>query len=100
MNRLVLIVATLPLVACNDPGFRGVSGVRTATEAEVARCVYVADITSTPSLYGPVIGTQALAYARNQALQLAKESGANTLVFAETAPGATVYELRGRAYRC
>lgn len=100
MKRFFLIAAALPLAACNDPGFRGVSGVRTATAAEVATCAYVADITSTPSLYGPVIGTQALSYARNQALQLAKESGANTVVFTETPPGQTVYELRGRAYRC
>lgn len=94
------VVALTALTACNDPGFRGVSGVRSATEAEVVNCRYVSDISVEPGLYGPVIGERALAYARNQALQSALESGANTVVFATVGPRETAYDVRARAYRC
>jgi hypothetical protein len=53
-----------------------------------------------PGLYGPVIGEQAVEFARNEVLSLAQRGGANAFVFDETPPGEPVYLVRGTAYRC
>ncbi len=44
----------------SDPGFTGVSGVREATAGDVLACHYISDISMRPSLYGPVLGQEAL----------------------------------------
>lgn len=102
MARLAwALVAAGALTGCvtDDPGFRGVTGVREITEAEAASCTPITDIRATPGVYGP-LAQQGLQYARNQALDLAKESGANAVVFRPVSPGSPVYEIRARAYRC
>lgn len=92
----------LPLLAaCTPPaGLTGVPDVRVISRAEAAACEPLENISMTPGLYGPVIGEQALEYARNEALALALRGGANAFVFEETPPGEPVYEIRGTGYRC
>lgn len=94
------VAACAAAVACtNDPGFRGVSGVRAVTAAEAGGCSYVTDIRATPGVYGP-LAQQGLEYTRNIVLADAQKAGANAVVFDEVSPGALVTEVRARAYRC
>jgi len=98
---MALALAAVPLAACtNDPGFTGVYGVREATAGEVSACRYISDITMRPSLYGPVLGQEALKYSRNKILAEARDSGANTVVFDQATPGTDVYNLHAKAYSC
>ena len=61
-----MLAGLAALAGCtSDPGFTGVSGVREATATEVLACTYISDISMRPSLYGPVLGQEALKYARN-----------------------------------
>ncbi|MCV2869834.1 hypothetical protein OEW28_14455 [Defluviimonas sp. WL0002] len=76
------------------------SGVREATPGEVASCRYISDISMRPSLYGPVLGQEALKYARNTIMADALDSGANTVVFEQATPGTDVYKLHAKAYSC
>ncbi len=101
MARLALALAAAALSGCvtQDPGFRGVTGVREITADEARSCTYITDIVSKPGVYGP-LAQQGLEYARNKALDLAKQSGANAMVFETVTPGTQVYEIRGTAYRC
>lgn len=101
MNRLALLLAaSAGLAACvSDPGFRGVTGVRTITAAEAAACRYVTEIRATPGAYGP-LAQQGLEYSRNRVLDLAKQSGANAVVFGQVTPGEMVTEIRATAYAC
>lgn len=94
------LAAVAALAGCNDPGFRGVSGVRTAEASEVAHCTFLETVTITPSVYGPVLGEQGLRYSRNKVLASAGADGADTVVFDRVEPGATVYEVKAQAYRC
>lgn len=100
MNRPLLpaLAAALALAGCTNPA--GVAGVREATQAEVASCAYVSNIRMTPGLYGPVVGDQALKYARNTVMADARNAGANTVVFAQATPGTEVYMVEAVAYRC
>lgn len=96
----ILVLAPLALAACvSDPGFRGVTGVRTITAAEAVACRYVTDIRATPGVYGP-LAQQGLEYSRNRVLDLAKQSGANAVVFDEVVPGELVTEITAKAYAC
>ena len=95
-----LALAGLSLAGCNDPGFRGVPDVRVASDAEVAQCRLTSHITNEPGLYGPVVGREAERYARNKILEMARDDGADTVVFEPVMPGEPVYLLRGRAYDC
>ncbi|MCV2863813.1 hypothetical protein [Defluviimonas sp. WL0075] len=104
-GRIVRITAFLfcaaALAGCtNDPGFRGVIGVREARAEDVLACRYISDISMRPSLYGPVLGQQALKYARNTIMADALDSGANTVVFDQATPGSDVYKLHAKAYSC
>lgn len=100
--RTRYILLTIPaLAACEPaPGLVGVPEVRVASAAEVMGCQPIEIISTTPGLYGPVLGQQAIEYARNDTLATAREAGANTFVFDETPPGQPVYVVRGTAYRC
>lgn len=101
MRKMSMLAGLAMLAGCtNDPGFTGVSGVREAQAGEVLACSYVSDISMRPSLYGPVLGQEALKYARNTILAEALDSGANTVVFDQATPGADVYKLHAKAYRC
>ena len=95
MRRAALLRPAL-LIACAQPA---PLGVRTATAAEVARCDYVKNISTTPGVFGP-LAQAGLEDARNAALRSAAASGANTVVFEEVEPGARVFRLEAVAYRC
>lgn len=96
----IWLILPLALAACTDPGFRGVPGVREAEASQVGACAYVSNITGRPSVYGPLLGDQGISYARNQVLDTARSSGANTVVFEKVTPGEPVFELNATAYRC
>ncbi len=98
---LFLLLAGTLLAACEPaPGLVGVPEVRVVSAAEVTSCTPLEIISTTPGLYGPVVGQQAIEYARNETLASARAAGANTFVFDETPPGEPVYLVRGTAYRC
>jgi hypothetical protein len=101
MNRhfLALAAAAAAAACVSDPGFRAVTGVRTIDAADAARCTYVTDIRAKPGAYGP-FAQQGLEYARNRVLDLAKQSGANAVVFRPVVPGELVTEITATAYRC
>ncbi|MCX7646419.1 MAG: hypothetical protein N2Z62_14140 [Rhodobacteraceae bacterium] len=101
MTRQILALAALAATAAciSDPGFRGVSGVRVIDAAEAARCSYVTDIRARPGAYGP-FAQQGLEYSRNRVLDLARQSGANAVVFTPVVPGEMVTEITATAYRC
>ena len=96
------VLAALALAACAPaPGLVGAPGVRiVTTEAEVAACTPVLVYTRTPGLFGPVVGEQALEYARNEVLAAAAADGADTVLFEEGGPNQPAYYVRARAYRC
>lgn len=100
MTRRSLLLLPL-LAACTAPaGLTGVSGVRVIAASEAAACQPVERLSMQPGLYGPVIGTQAVQYARNELLALAARGGANAVVFDDGPPGEPVYVVRGTSYRC
>lgn len=92
----------LPLLAaCTPPaGLTGVTDVRVISAVEAAACEPLMILSSTPGLFGPVLGQQAIEFARNETLADARELGANAFVFDETPPGEPIYLVRGTAYRC
>jgi hypothetical protein len=92
-------VAAVVVAGCNDPGFRGVEGVRSAEANEVAACRYVSGLRMTPSVYGP-LADEGLRYVRNKIMSDAKSLGANTVVFEKVTPGLPVGEVRADAYSC
>lgn len=101
MRSQAMLAGVLALAGCtSDPGFTGVSGVREATAGDVLACHYISDISMRPSLYGPVLGQEALKYARNTIMADAQDLGANTVVFDQATPGADIYKLHAKAYRC
>lgn len=100
MIRNTQVAVLLIAAACTaDPGFRGVPGVSSITEAEAASCSYVTDIRAEPGAYGP-LAQQGLEYARNRVLETARDSGADAVVFQGVSPGELVTEVRAKAYRC
>ena len=97
-------VAAMAMVAalaagCNDPGFRGVDGVRAAEASEVVGCRYVSGLKMTPSVYGP-LADEGLRYVRNRIKSDAQNLGANTVVFEKVTPGLPVGEVVATAYSC
>jgi hypothetical protein len=100
MKSPILIATVLALAGCDDPGFRGVPEVRTATAAEVGSCRLISHISMTPAVYGPVLAEQGVRYARNKVMESARADGANTVVFEQVEPGADVYVVRAQAYSC
>lgn len=102
MNRITLFAGLVVtgLAGCQDPGFVGVPGIREISAAQAVSCQYVTDIRGKPGVYGPLLATQGLSYARKQVLDEARRAGANSVVFAPVSPGEPVYELRATAYRC
>ena len=92
-------MAAVMVAGCNDPGFRGVDGVRTAEANEVLACRYVSDIKMSPSVYGP-LADEGLRYVRNKIMADAQTLGANTVVFEKVTPGLPVGEVRATAYTC
>ena len=98
--RIRPVLALLALAACTpDPGLVGVPGMRVATDDQIKGCTYVTNMTVTPSVYG-VLAEEGLRYSRNQLLAMARDSGADTVVFEVTPPGQPVYKVNGVAWRC
>lgn len=95
-GKLILLAAFL--AGCTNPV--APPAVREVDETQVAGCAFVTNIRGTPSVYGPVLGEQGIAYTRNQVIKDAAEAGANTIVFEKVSPGATVYVVNATAYRC
>ncbi len=93
-------MVAVTLAGCNDPGFRGVAEVRIAQASEVGQCRLLGTITNEPGLYGPIFAREAERYARNKILEMAREDGADTVVFDPVVPGEPVYLLRASAYDC
>jgi hypothetical protein len=77
-----------------------VRDVRVISAAEAAACSRSSGVSMTPGLYGPVIGDQAVEYARNEVLALARRGGANASCSRSPPPGEPVYVVRGTGYRC
>jgi hypothetical protein len=101
MSRASFLLLLPALAACTPPaGITGVDTVRVISAAETAGCEATEVVSMTPGLYGPVIGDQAVEYARNEVLALAARGGANAFVFDETPLGEPVYLVRGTGYRC
>ncbi|MEL6645247.1 MAG: hypothetical protein AAFQ79_15055 [Pseudomonadota bacterium] len=102
MKRLVLGLAPLALAACEPAsGFVGAPGMTVASDAEVAACTPTKVYTTTPGVYGPVVGEQALEFARNETMANAQEDGANTIVFDSGGLGDTeALFVRARGYIC
>jgi hypothetical protein len=101
MPRPAFLLLLPLLAACTPPaGIAGVRDVRVISAAEATACEPLEIVSMTPGLYGPVLGEQAVEYARNEVLALARKGGANAFVFDETPPGEPVYLVRGTGYRC
>ncbi len=98
-SPLLALAALSALAGCTNPD-AGVSGVTDALASQVTACTYVTDIRMTPGVYGPVVTDQALRYARNKVMTDARDAGANTVVFDTVEPGAEVYLIHAKAYRC
>ena len=100
MKPHFLILAVAALAGCNDPGFRGVQGVRVAQASEVGACRLVENIDMQPGVYGPILAERGVKYARNKMLDQAGKDGANTVVFTEHVAGSQVVNITGKAYSC
>jgi hypothetical protein len=101
MTRLSFLILLPLLAACTPPaGLVGVREVRVISAVEAARCTPLEVISTRPGLYGPVLGQQAVEFARNETLDAARDAGANAFVFDETPPGEMITIVRGTAYRC
>ncbi|MGO4854954.1 hypothetical protein [Phaeovulum sp. W22_SRMD_FR3] len=98
-HMLLPLLVPLALMGCNDPGFRGASGVQVVEAPAVASCTFLATVTMAPPTYG-VLAQQGVSYARNKILDDARKAGATHAVFDPVVPGAPVYELKAQAYRC
>lgn len=95
------LTALPALAGCSqNPGFAGVPSVREADSYQVASCTYLTDIGMEPGVYGPLLAQQGLKYARNKVKADALNAGANTVVFDKVAPGADVWVVHAKAYRC
>ncbi|MEI4486935.1 hypothetical protein V8J36_12110 [Frigidibacter sp. MR17.14] len=94
------LAAAFVLCACaQNPAMVAGSALREAGPSEVMACTYLTDIQMTPGVYGPLL-QQGLARARNKVKADAMQAGANTVVFDQAAPGAQVYLVHAKAYRC
>lgn len=97
----LLIALAFALAACEPvPGLQQVPEVRELSAAEVAGCTPIRRYTTTPGVYGPVAGQQAIEFAENQTKAAARDAGANAIVWERPDPGAPQYYVRGTAYRC
>lgn len=94
--RVAHISFVLLLSACTVPP---PATVEIATDAEVANCEYVKNISTTPGLFG-ALAEPGIEEARQATLRSAEASGANTIVFAPVEPDVPVYRLEAVAYRC
>lgn len=100
MKASHVIVLSVLVAGCTDPGFVGVTDVQAVSQDAVAGCSHVSNISMKPGVYGPLLATQGQQYARNKVLETARSDGANRVVFEATEPGVEVYLLRATAWRC
>lgn len=102
MRYAVLLLAPLALAACEPAGgLVGAPGLAVASAGDVAACAPTKIYTTTPGVYGPVVGEQALEFARNETMVNAQEDGANTIVFESGGLGDTdALFVQARGYIC
>lgn len=92
---IFVLAACEPIVPLTDR-----SGVRIATDAEVANCQILRVVTTTLGVSGTIADDRALELARNETLQNVRELGGDTAVFESGGPGSQDLFVRARAYRC
>ncbi len=97
------LVLTLPLLAACEspiPLTMDPNAIRIATAAEVTGCTPTEVITTTTGVFGTIGQERALELARNETIQTALQSGANTMVYENGAPGSQDVFVRARAFSC
>ncbi len=97
------IFLTLPLlVACESPVPLKMdpNAIRIASLAEVTGCRPTEVITTTTGVFGTIGQARAMELARNETIQNALRSGANTMVYENGAPGSPDVFVRARAFVC
>lgn len=100
MLRFSLLAASLLVAACasgtagNIPG-----GLQITSEQSVTGCRYVTDIHGVSGLYG-IFASAGLQAARQEAMQAALASGANTVVWNNTSAVYGQTSIHGDAYDC
>ena len=87
MTRIAALPILLILVACAPPPpFATPEGVTVATADQVASCQPLTRLTTTPGITSSVARNEVLGLARNETMEKAKNSGANTVVFVTGGP--------------
>ena len=101
-RRSVLIVFAAMLVQACEPASPLVdtSGVRVATAEGVAACKPVSILTTTTGVTGSIAQDKAMELARNETKSMAREAGANTIVYENGGPGSDDLFVRAAAYVC
>ena len=94
-------LAALPLLAACATGTAGdiPDGLRITSVQNVVACQYVADIHGVSGAYG-VFASAGLQAARQEAMQAALASGANTVVWSNTSTTYGQTSIHGDAYDC
>jgi len=95
-----ILVLSLILSSCASQGVVKVpDGLKIASARQVENCELKGDINGVSMLYG-VLANEAIANAKKQAFEQAKELGANTIVWdpIKTQYGGT--SVHGNAYTC
>lgn len=102
MRRIsAVLVATVILQACQPASpLVDDSGVREATLAEVDTCRPISILTTTTGVSGTIARDKAMELARNEMKSMAREAGANTVVYQNGAPGSEDLFVRAGAYVC
>ena len=87
MTRFAALPVLLILAACTPPPpFATPEGVTVATSDQVASCQPLSRLTTTPGVTSSVARNEVLGFARNETMEKAKNSGANTVVFVTGGP--------------
>ena len=76
------------------------SGVREATLADVSNCKPISILTTTTGVTGTIARDKSMEIARNETKSMAREAGANTVVYQNGGPGSDDLFVRAEAYVC
>ncbi len=102
MKIIIIVIAllTVNLTACASQELNKVpDGMKVATKESVTDCKFLGDIHGVSGLYG-VFAEAGLAKSRQQALEQAKNLGANTVVWEPFATQHGSTSVHGNAYKC
>ncbi len=101
-QRIFLAFFALALTQACEPASPLVdtSGVQVAAKADVAACKPVSILTTTTGVTGTIAQDKAMELARNETKSMAREAGANTIVFQNGGPGSEDLFVRAEAYVC